>query len=153
MNSYILAITVIGLAALAIAWLPAWLEDKPVSYAMVFVAVGFGLYQLPLELPNPDPLRNEGLTVHLTELGVITTLMGTGLKINRDFGWKNWKIPFLLVGITMVICIALLAWLGWWWLGLVIALGLLTLKCVSLRWLLQLGLPVPEQQAPSVNTR
>ncbi len=36
---------------------------------------------------------------------------------------------------------------GWWWLGLVIALALLVLKCVSLRWLLQLGLPVPERAA------
>jgi CDP-diacylglycerol---glycerol-3-phosphate 3-phosphatidyltransferase len=32
---------------------------------------------------------------------------------------------------------------GWWWLGLVIAIGLLVLKCVSLRWLLDLGMPVP----------
>ncbi|KAA1426231.1 CDP-alcohol phosphatidyltransferase family protein [Nocardioides antri] len=32
---------------------------------------------------------------------------------------------------------------GWWWLGLIIAVGLLALKCVSLRWLLQLGIPVP----------
>lgn len=36
---------------------------------------------------------------------------------------------------------------GWWWLGLVIAIALLVLKCVSLRWLLQLGLPVPERAA------
>jgi len=34
---------------------------------------------------------------------------------------------------------------GWWQLGLVIALGLLVLKCVSLRWLLQIGLPVPQR--------
>jgi CDP-diacylglycerol--glycerol-3-phosphate 3-phosphatidyltransferase len=34
---------------------------------------------------------------------------------------------------------------GWWWLGLIIALGLLALKLVSLRWLLELGLPVPER--------
>jgi len=32
---------------------------------------------------------------------------------------------------------------GWWWLGLVIAVALLVLKCVSLRWLLQLGIPLP----------
>lgn len=37
---------------------------------------------------------------------------------------------------------------GWWWLGLIIAVGLLVLKLVSLRWLLQLGVPVPER-APS----
>jgi CDP-diacylglycerol--glycerol-3-phosphate 3-phosphatidyltransferase len=34
---------------------------------------------------------------------------------------------------------------GWWWLGLIIAIGLLVLKLVSLRWLLKLGLPVPER--------
>ncbi len=34
---------------------------------------------------------------------------------------------------------------GWWWLGLIIAVGLLALKCISLRWLLQLGIPVPER--------
>ena len=34
---------------------------------------------------------------------------------------------------------------GWWWLGLIIAVALLELKLVSLRWLLELGLPVPER--------
>ena len=34
---------------------------------------------------------------------------------------------------------------GWWWLGLIIAVALLALKLVSLRWLLQLGIPVPQQ--------
>lgn len=34
---------------------------------------------------------------------------------------------------------------GWWWLGLIIAIGLLVLKLLSLRWLLKLGLPVPER--------
>ncbi|HYG92364.1 MAG TPA: CDP-alcohol phosphatidyltransferase family protein [Nocardioides sp.] len=38
---------------------------------------------------------------------------------------------------------------GWWWLGLVIAVALLVLKCVSLGWLLRLGLPVPPAPAPS----
>jgi CDP-diacylglycerol--glycerol-3-phosphate 3-phosphatidyltransferase len=37
---------------------------------------------------------------------------------------------------------------GWWWLGLIIAVALLVLKCVSLRWLLQLGIPVPERPVP-----
>ncbi|PWN01713.1 alcohol phosphatidyltransferase [Nocardioides silvaticus] len=34
---------------------------------------------------------------------------------------------------------------GWWWLGLIIAVALLALKIMSLRWLLQLGIPVPER--------
>ncbi|MBS4751290.1 CDP-alcohol phosphatidyltransferase family protein [Nocardioides sp. zg-ZUI104] len=36
---------------------------------------------------------------------------------------------------------------GWVWLGIVIAVALLVLKCVSLRWLLQLGVPVPVRTA------
>jgi NhaP-type Na+/H+ or K+/H+ antiporter len=125
MDRYILAVTLIGFAALAMAWLPTWLEDRPVSYAMLFVGFGVLLYLLPLDLPNPDPLHNEGLTVRLTEIGVITTLMGTGLKINRDFSWKNWKIPFLLVGVTMVLCIGVLGLLGWGLLGLAPASAML----------------------------
>ncbi|MFW6774936.1 CDP-alcohol phosphatidyltransferase family protein [Nocardioides sp. CPCC 205120] len=41
---------------------------------------------------------------------------------------------------------------GWWWLGLIIAVGLLVLKCVSLKWVLDLGLPVPAapRAAPAV---
>lgn len=35
---------------------------------------------------------------------------------------------------------------GWVWLGIVIAVGLLVLKCVSLAWLLQLGMPIPARE-------
>ena len=118
MDPYILIITIIGIAALAMAWLPTWMENIPFSYAILFVGLGFLLYKLPLHLPVPDPLEQKELAVHLTELGVITTLMGTGLKINRDFNWKNWKIPFLLVLVTMLLCIGALGFLGWWVLGL-----------------------------------
>lgn len=118
-------ITIVGLAALAMAWLPALLEDVPISYAMLFVGVGFLIYKLPVNLPELKPLQNQEIVVRLTELGVITTLMGTGIKINREFSWKNWKIPFLLVLITMIICIAALAFLGWWALGLAPAAAIL----------------------------
>ncbi|NYJ00835.1 CDP-diacylglycerol--glycerol-3-phosphate 3-phosphatidyltransferase [Nocardioides thalensis] len=36
---------------------------------------------------------------------------------------------------------------GWVWLALAIAIALLVLKCVSLKWLFDLGLPVPERTA------
>ena len=125
MDPYVLIITIIGVAALAMAWLPDFLEKLPVSYAILFVALGFILYKLPLPLPNPDPLEHENLTVRLTEIGVIITLMGTGIKINRAISWKNWKIPFLLVFVTMLLCIAGLSFLGWWVLGLAPASALL----------------------------
>lgn len=118
MDPFILILTIVGLAALAMAWLPSLLEKLPLSYSIIFVAVGYLIYKLPLPLPPPNPLENEMLTVHLTEIGVIIALMGTGMKINRTFSWKNWKIPFLLVIVTMLLCISSLGLLSWWFLGL-----------------------------------
>ncbi|MDB5263710.1 MAG: cation transporter [Adhaeribacter sp.] len=125
METYILVLTVIGISALSMAWLPSLLDKLPVSYSIIFITIGFLLYYFTPLLPDPDPLQNEQLTVHLTELGVIITLMGTGIKINRAISWKNWKIPFMLVSVTMLICITVLGFLGWWVLGLAPASALL----------------------------
>ena len=120
-------IAIIGLAALAMAWLPAVLKEKPVSYAIVFVLFGVLIYLLPLpwELPAADPIKYEYVTIHLTEMAVIITLMGTGIKLDRAFTWGKWKIPILLASVMMIICIAALGALGWWVLGLAPASAIL----------------------------
>ncbi|WP_242926403.1 cation:proton antiporter [Pontibacter vulgaris] len=125
MDSYILVLTLVGIAAMSMAWVPKLLENSFISYPVIFVAAGAILYMLPLNLPLPDPVWHEKYVVHLTELSVIISLMGTGLKIRRRFNWKNWQIPFRLVSITMLLCIAALAFLGWWALGLAPAAALL----------------------------
>ncbi|WP_137292047.1 CDP-alcohol phosphatidyltransferase family protein [Nocardioides dongxiaopingii] len=61
----------------------------------------------------------------------------------RIYTW-NWSKPAKAVNSSLFAVLLLVT--GWWWLGLVIAIALLGLKCVSLRWLLQLGLPVPQRQ-------
>ncbi len=60
----------------------------------------------------------------------------------RIFLW-NWSKPAKALN-SALFAVLLLA-TGWWQLGLVIALGLLALKIVSLKWLLDLGVPVPER--------
>ncbi|MFD2246566.1 cation:proton antiporter [Pontibacter ruber] len=125
MDSYVIVITLIGLAALAMAWIPRLLEGSFLSYPILFLLLGMVLYSLPLNLPMPDPMWQEEYVVHLTELSVIISLMGTGLKLRRPFGWKNWQIPFRLVSITMLLCIGALAFLGWWVLGLAPAAAIL----------------------------
>jgi CDP-diacylglycerol--glycerol-3-phosphate 3-phosphatidyltransferase len=62
----------------------------------------------------------------------------------RLYTW-NWSKPAKAVNSSLFAVLLLVT--GWWWLGLLIAIGLVVLKCVSLRWLLQLGLPVPERAA------
>ncbi|AKQ46832.1 cation transporter [Rufibacter radiotolerans] len=125
MSLYLIVFVVIGASALAMAWLPKWLERFSFSYSIVFVALGYLLYMLPLGLPEPDPLRENEAALRLSEICVIITLMGTGIKINRRFTLKNWAVPFRLVSWTMLLCIAAMAFMGWWWLGLSLASALL----------------------------
>lgn len=121
MDDYIVAMTVIGLAALSMTWVPAIMEKTFVSYPIVFLLLGVVIYLLPLGLPAPDPIWREDYVVRLTELSVIISLMGTGLKIRRKFGLKRWRIPLRLISITMLLCIAAVALLGWSLLGFSVA--------------------------------
>ncbi len=63
--------------------------------------------------------------------------------VDRRIWLWNWSKPAKAVNSALFAVLLLVT--GWWQLGLVIALALIVLKCVSLRWLLQLGLPVPER--------
>ncbi|MFC6996859.1 cation:proton antiporter [Rufibacter roseus] len=125
MDLYLIIFIIIGAAALAMAWLPTWLERFSFSYSILFVVVGLLLYLLPINLPEPDPLRENEIVVRLSEFCVIVTLMGTGIKINRRFSLKNWSVPFRLVSWTMLICIGAMVMMGWWVLGLSLASALL----------------------------
>ncbi|SDL79744.1 NhaP-type Na+/H+ or K+/H+ antiporter [Catalinimonas alkaloidigena] len=123
MDAYILILFIIGVAALSMAWLPRILRDSPLSYPMVYLLLGAGLYGLPFDLPIPR-LREESI-LHVTELSVIITLMGTGAKIDRVFSFRQWQVPFRLVSITMLLCIAIVAVIGTYWLGLSLAAAVL----------------------------
>ncbi|MEJ8757670.1 cation:proton antiporter [Pontibacter sp. H259] len=125
MDSYIINLTIIGLAALSMSWVPRLLKNTFISYPIVYVTIGAILYLLPFNLPTPDPLWQEDYVVHLTELVVIISLMGTGLKISRKFSFKNWQVPLRLVSITMLLCIAALGFMGWGVLGLAPAAAIL----------------------------
>jgi CDP-diacylglycerol--glycerol-3-phosphate 3-phosphatidyltransferase len=57
----------------------------------------------------------------------------------------NWSKPGKATNSALFAVLLLVT--GWMWLGLAIALALLVMKCVSLRWLLQLGLPIPQDAA------
>jgi CDP-diacylglycerol---glycerol-3-phosphate 3-phosphatidyltransferase len=61
--------------------------------------------------------------------------------VDRTIWLWNWSKPAKAVNSALFAVLLLVT--GWMWVGLVIATALLVLKCVSLRRLAQLGLPVP----------
>jgi NhaP-type Na+/H+ or K+/H+ antiporter len=126
MNQYIVIVTLIGLATFAMAWMPKISEKTGISYSIFYILFGFTAYKLlPGFLPDPLPQQNGSLTLHLTELIVIISLMGTGIKIDRAFSFRKWAIPLKLVSITMLLCIGITTLLGYYFLGLGLASALL----------------------------
>ena len=126
MNGYILVITIIGIASLGMAWFPSISKRLYISYSIFYVLIGMVLYSIFIDyLPPANPFLFPQISIHLTELVVIISLMGTGLKIDQPFSFKTWQTPFRLVSVTMVLCIALVAVLAVWLLNFSIASAIL----------------------------
>ena len=118
MDSYIVILIIIGLAALGMAWMPAFTKATKISYSIVYVTVGAVLFTVAGNfLPLPDPISKGTETVRLTEMIVLVSLMGSGLKIDRPFSLRKWAVPLRLVSITMLLSIAAVTAIGYYWLG------------------------------------
>lgn len=118
---YELTLGLIGLVLIGATWLPHLLRQRVLSFPIVYVGVGFLLYQFPLPLPDPDPLRLGVETEHLTELVVLVALLSAGLRIDTPIGWKRWNPAWRLLGLAMPLCILAGAWLGYSLVGLGLA--------------------------------
>jgi NhaP-type Na+/H+ or K+/H+ antiporter len=124
-DSYILTLAFVGAAILGAAVLPLLLAGRPLSFPIVYVALGMAVFALPLRLPTADPLAEGDVVERMTELAVIVSLMGAGLKIDRTIGWASWRTPRRLLVLAMPLTITGVAILGWWAAGLAPAAALL----------------------------
>ncbi len=134
MEPRILLFVIFGAAIAGSIWLERRLEGSWLSLPIVYVALGWLLFSLPLDLGWLAPAFDAEQTIaveYVTELLVIVSLMSLGLSIDRKFSWSAWKqiLPLLLV--TMPICIAAIAVLGWWAMGLPVASAILLGACLS----------------------
>ncbi|MDQ3842813.1 MAG: cation:proton antiporter [Bacteroidota bacterium] len=125
MSTYIICITIIGIASLAMAWMPSLTNRTKISYAIIYVLVGALFFSVIPALPDADPLKHQGFTLRMTELVVIVSIMGTGLKIDEPFSLKTWIVPLRLVTVTMLFSIAVVAWVTWYFFDVHISTAIL----------------------------
>lgn len=123
---YIPILFALGTMVLIIAWLPIVLKKLPLSLPIVCVTIGVVLFSLPpFSAWAPHPEKTPKLVERATELIVIVSLMGGGLKIERVVAWKSWNVTWRLLGIAMPLTIVLVMLLGHHLLGLGLATTLL----------------------------
>lgn len=125
MDPYVLTLAFVGAAILGAAVLPMLLAGRPLSFPIIYVALGMAVFALPLRIPTADPLAEGDVVERMTELVVIVSLMGAGLKIDRTVGWASWRTTRRLLVLAMPLTIAGVAVLGWWAAGLAPAAALL----------------------------
>ncbi len=106
MDPYELVLLGAGAAVLLAAWLPSRLAARPLSLPIVLVAIGVGLFALPLGF-TPDHRVHGEWFERATEFGVIVSLMGAGLKLDRPIGWRTWQATWrlLLIGMPATILV------------------------------------------------
>lgn len=123
---YITTLAGLGVVILMTAWVPMVLRVVPLSLPILCVAAGAALFAIPAMRPFAvHPAAHPIATERLTELVLIVSLMGAGLKIDRPLGLDRWSSTWRLLGIAMPLTILIAAALGWWLLGLGLAGALL----------------------------
>jgi NhaP-type Na+/H+ or K+/H+ antiporter len=103
------------------------LARVPVSMPIVYVGAGMLLFSLPIGLEGPLPTDggDTNWAERLTEVVVIVSLMGAGLKLRRPFGWRSWNTTSRLLGVAMPLTIGGIALLSGVGLGLPTATAIL----------------------------
>lgn len=125
MDQYLVILTIIGVGILGMAWMPSLTAKTRISYSIVYLLIGMLLYSIFDFLPAPNPRTHGEFTLHLTALVLIVSLMCTGLKIDQKFSFRTWIIPFRLITITMILCIAAVTVIGIYYFKMPIATSLL----------------------------
>lgn len=116
MNTYILSLLVIGLLLLGVTLGSGWIKRLPLSYALIYLIVGIllGSYGFGLIEIRPDTQFLE----RLTEFGVIVSVFGCGLKINRPLKLWAWQSTIRLIGLLMPISILAISAIAHYILGM-----------------------------------
>jgi len=123
MDFYKLTLGLLGLVLIGAAWLPHLLRRRMLSLPILYVAIGFAIYSLPIDWPFSDanPRAYKVGIERLTELVILIALTSAGLRIDTAIGWYRWNSAWRLLGIAMPICIVAGVALGYALLGVGLA--------------------------------
>ncbi|MEP3439584.1 MAG: cation:proton antiporter [Hoeflea sp.] len=113
LNSYHVALAVIGVSVIAARWLPRLISRREPASAPLMILFGAGAALLIPGLPTlPDPRQTPLPWELVSELTVIVALFGAGMRIDNLRPWKRWIPTFRMLAVAMPLTILAVALLG-----------------------------------------
>ncbi|TXD97686.1 sodium:proton antiporter [Psychrobacter frigidicola] len=118
LENYNLFLLICGIAFLFGALFPIMFKRLPISLPMLQVSFGMIMGYWWTTLSFLNPLDNGFIIEKLTEIVVLVSLVGAGIKIDTALTWQLWRPTVRLLLITMPIGIFAMAFLGYYAFGL-----------------------------------
>jgi NhaP-type Na+/H+ or K+/H+ antiporter len=116
---------IIGALLIAMALSGTLLKRLPLSTAMLYLAAGCALGPAGLALLTPAPLTHSVVLERLTEVAVLISLFGVGLKLGLPLSDKGWLLPIRLAVLSMTLTVVLIAGIAIIGLGFSLGAGIL----------------------------
>jgi NhaP-type Na+/H+ or K+/H+ antiporter len=113
-DTYVAGLFFIAIAIVAAIGALSHERERAFSASLVYLGLGFGAAVAVelLDLDWLDPLGDPDVVERVTELAVVIALFGTGLKLDRPFGWRSWSGVARLLAITMPLTIGAIVLFG-----------------------------------------
>ncbi len=117
-TTFTLICIVIGVLLIAMTMGGSFVARLPLSAAMLYLAVGWGIGPAGLDLVQLHPLRDAALLERLTEIAVLISLFTAGLKLELPLADRRWRIPLQLASVSMLVTIGAVTLAGYYLLKL-----------------------------------
>lgn len=115
----------LGVAFLVGAFFPILPHNLSISLPMIQMTVGGLVGYFFYQLPPINPLQYGVIIEKVTELVVLISLVGCGIKLDSPLNWKTWQPTLRLLMIVMPVGILVMALMGHYIFGLSIAAAIL----------------------------
>ena len=124
-ENYNLFLLVCGIAFVFGALFPIIFKRTPISLPMLQLSFGLLMGYFWTSLAFLNPIDNGLIIEKLTEIVVLVSLVGAGIKIDTELSWRLWRPTMRLLLITMPIGIFAMAVLGYYAFGMTIGAAIL----------------------------
>lgn len=90
----------------------SFIARLPLSSAMLYLAVGYGLGPEGLGMIRLHPLHDADIILRMTEIAVLISLFSAGFKLELPLKNRGWRVPVQLATLSMLVTVGCITLAG-----------------------------------------